>query len=712
MAIHASPAVAGPTPADSGGLFTSVAPARLLDTRHALGVTGTTAVPAGGTVHLQVDGRGGIPATGIAAVALNVTATAPTTTGSITAWADGTPQPHASNLNFTRGQTVPNLVIAPVGTNGKIALHNGSTGTVHLIADVAGYYRGSTAPPSWGSPAVVDGFSGYLSAVSCPTATFCVAGDGYGQALTFDGQNWSAPRPVATGAGFTSISCPTTTFCAGVDSTGRAFTFDGMQWSAPAAVDSPDVRLTSVSCTSATFCAAVDTSGRQTTWDGQAWAAPQPIANVDSAIRSVSCVTPTFCAAVDDGRDTILFDGTVWSAADYGNLGQATSVSCASTSFCVAVDDGGSAVTYDGTSWSTAASVDPYGNGLRSIQCPSAGDCVATDAFQQYVVYHQGTWSDPAPTPIPVSGLSCPTAAACTAVSGGEVASLTDGVWGTALTVDQPRGGPVALSCPTRSSCTLVDANNAFVTWDGAAWSAPTTVQTGFPYPLAGLSCTSPAFCAAVTHYPVDGNGSLLTYDGNGWAAEIGQHDYVGVSCATDRFCVAVGAGGAGLFDGSTWTRTAFSSYVVGSGVSCPSTDFCAVVGSHGEALTYDGSTWSPVTTIDKAATPGRMAVSCASSSFCVAVDANGNAFDYDGTSWSGAIAVDPASGGLTGISCPSDTFCVAVDERGNAVSRRNGHWSAPVLVDPDGGGLVSVSCPSTVFCAVADRNGRVTMYS
>ena len=35
---------------------------------------------------------------------------------------------------------MPNLAIAPVGAGGKVALYNGSAGTVHLIADLASYY--------------------------------------------------------------------------------------------------------------------------------------------------------------------------------------------------------------------------------------------------------------------------------------------------------------------------------------------------------------------------------------------------------------------------------------------------------------------------------------------------------------------------------------------------------------------------------------------
>ncbi len=120
--------------------FTSLAPYRLLDTRYGVGAA-NVAVAKGGTVHLQVATRGGVPATGVSAVVLNVTVTAPTKPGYVTVYRDGTTRPTASNLNFVAGQTIPNLVIAPVGANGKVALYNGSGGTIHLIADVSGYYR-------------------------------------------------------------------------------------------------------------------------------------------------------------------------------------------------------------------------------------------------------------------------------------------------------------------------------------------------------------------------------------------------------------------------------------------------------------------------------------------------------------------------------------------------------------------------------------------
>jgi hypothetical protein len=158
------------------GAFGALAPARLLDTRSGVGAP-TGAVAASGTVALQITGRGGVPASGVSAVVLNVTVTAPTRAGYVTAYGDGTTRPEASNLNFLAGQTVPNLVIAPVGANGKVALYNGSPGTVQMIADVSGYYVA-------GSPAAAGAFGSLApsrlldtrSGVGAPTGVVAAGG--------------------------------------------------------------------------------------------------------------------------------------------------------------------------------------------------------------------------------------------------------------------------------------------------------------------------------------------------------------------------------------------------------------------------------------------------------------------------------------------------------------------------------------------------------
>ena len=134
--------ILGGTPTAAGAVA-PLAPARILDTRTNLGATGP--VPAQGTVSLQVTGKGGVPSAGVSAVVVNVTAVTPATLGFITVWPSGTAQQQTSNLNFQAGQNIPNLVVVPVGADGKIQLFNGSTGSVQLLADVTGYILGGSA---------------------------------------------------------------------------------------------------------------------------------------------------------------------------------------------------------------------------------------------------------------------------------------------------------------------------------------------------------------------------------------------------------------------------------------------------------------------------------------------------------------------------------------------------------------------------------------
>ncbi len=126
------------------GAFGSVTPTRVLDTRLGNGAP-VARVAARATVSVQVTGRGGVPATGVSAVVLNVTAVAPTAGGFITAYGPGS-RPTVSNLNFVARQTVPNLVIVPVTATGAVRLYNGSSGSTDLLADVAGYYLADTTP--------------------------------------------------------------------------------------------------------------------------------------------------------------------------------------------------------------------------------------------------------------------------------------------------------------------------------------------------------------------------------------------------------------------------------------------------------------------------------------------------------------------------------------------------------------------------------------
>ncbi|KJY15839.1 N-acetylmuramoyl-L-alanine amidase [Streptomyces sp. NRRL S-104] len=50
----------------------------------------------------------------------------------------GTGRPNVSNLNYTAGQTVSNLVVVPV-VDGRVTFFNNS-GAVDVIADLNGYF--------------------------------------------------------------------------------------------------------------------------------------------------------------------------------------------------------------------------------------------------------------------------------------------------------------------------------------------------------------------------------------------------------------------------------------------------------------------------------------------------------------------------------------------------------------------------------------------
>ncbi|MFE5678336.1 peptidoglycan recognition protein [Streptomyces erythrochromogenes] len=125
------------TPSNSGAKHSNLGPKRLMDTRSGLGVA-KAPVGAGGVVTLTVAGVEGVPAEGVTAVVLNVTATNPSTAGHVSVYPHGTTRTSASNLNFTAGQTIPNLVIVPV-VDGKVSFYN-NAGTVDLIADITGYF--------------------------------------------------------------------------------------------------------------------------------------------------------------------------------------------------------------------------------------------------------------------------------------------------------------------------------------------------------------------------------------------------------------------------------------------------------------------------------------------------------------------------------------------------------------------------------------------
>ncbi len=82
--------------------FAGLSPSRIMDTRSGLGVRQGFVGPRG-TVSLDVTGVGGVPASGVEAVALNVTVARTSARSYLTVYPDGVAQPTASNMNWNGG---------------------------------------------------------------------------------------------------------------------------------------------------------------------------------------------------------------------------------------------------------------------------------------------------------------------------------------------------------------------------------------------------------------------------------------------------------------------------------------------------------------------------------------------------------------------------------------------------------------------------------
>jgi hypothetical protein len=54
-------------------------------------------------------------------------------------WPTGSPRPTASDLNWVGGQSVPNLVVVKLGSDGAVQIYN-AFGSVDVVVDVSGWY--------------------------------------------------------------------------------------------------------------------------------------------------------------------------------------------------------------------------------------------------------------------------------------------------------------------------------------------------------------------------------------------------------------------------------------------------------------------------------------------------------------------------------------------------------------------------------------------
>ncbi len=619
-------------------------------------------------------------------------------------------------------------------------------------------------------------------AVSCASVTVCVAVGSYApigvassslgggvipMSASLTGPTWSAqvlPWPAgSSGVSLSAVSCPSASVCVAVGQYSPAgggvrplaeSLADGT-WTATALPSPSRAYFTSlsrvpllggVSCTSVTTCVAVGVypvhRGRTLaccyryyplveTLAGGIWTAstaPSPRGGSDASLSSVSCSEPTTCVAVGNvtvsGGPSLLAEflsGTRWAPALVAVPSDGSypapfpwSVSCVG-SRCVALGayvaaDGAGAVvaeTLSGRSWTPTSLPLPPGGSYGfpftyepqgAVSCSAIGLCVAVSSYQP-------------------SG-------------GGQEAlgeMLSDGTW-------------TPTSLPSPSGATSADPQ--------------------------GLSCPAPQACVAVGSYPPIGGGEgplTETLSGSTWTAgtlplPVPSPDasISALSCISASSCVAVG----GLYgvdhfqrpfeetlSGASWTAATlrFPDHSVPSGdanpvmqgLSCPSASSCVAVGyAPGPALTehplvevMSGAAWKPERLSLPEGMQGRSAslagVSCSSATSCVAVGALQSEDvavieTLAGGTWVPTVLRPPGDEpriSLSSVSCPSATSCVAVGAYWGA----NPGFSRPLVATESGAVwhveklnlpsnarsdvaftvplLRSVSCPSITSC-------------
>jgi len=115
------------------GRYRPVARVRALDTRT------SGRIPAHATARVRVTGLGEVPSTNVVAISVNLSVLTPASSGSLSAFADGTSWSGAT-MSFRAGQTIQNFETVPVSSGGLIDIRNNTSTSLALLVDILGYH--------------------------------------------------------------------------------------------------------------------------------------------------------------------------------------------------------------------------------------------------------------------------------------------------------------------------------------------------------------------------------------------------------------------------------------------------------------------------------------------------------------------------------------------------------------------------------------------
>ena len=364
-------------------------------------------------------------------------------------------------------------------------------------------------------------------------------------------------------------------------------------------------------------------------------------------------------------------------AGDFALI-ESSAISCSSAENCLAVGTLGAtgnatpvADAWNGRKWRPLAVRLPAGTsgGLGYVSC-KAGSCLAVGYYIPdsggYSTGFAVTWNGRTLKTIPappasgqehaVDGLSCVSAGDCIVLassmdSESSVIDTWDGSEWTSRTAADPAGvadGISTLSCVSATFCVAGGSapqpdpgskKPLLASWDGSRITpmkvpapAATDIPTDYGAPVIyAVSCVSRTSCAAVGTYMTDssaatGFGFAEVLSRNGWTETTIARPQgaslsmlFGVSCTSERSCLAVGTAGspatslsaaAVTYNGKTWVpqtglpRPGNGNSDYFGDVSCPDARDCIIAGQAGQAgqapfdsatpvfATWNGRTW------------------------------------------------------------------------------------------------------------------------
>lgn len=599
IAVDVSGYYVGGTPTAAGTFTAAATPTRILDTRadHHVGQTPGGAVPVAQTdstapLDLQVVGQGGVPASATSVV-MNVTVVGPSDDGWLTAYPGGAATPTASNLNFYRGETIPNLVTVKVGAGGDVdlalATYPNPSVSADLVVDVAGWYSGGNGTDP-----------GTYKALASPERLFDTRSQTQPQTQVNINQGQPIDNVVPTGGGSPDWDVPAMGVAGGLPDVLNNAAAVVMNNTVVNPSDTGWETVYPADLAQAPNASNVNFSGGETIANlgitklsGDGWLAlhlgSYPAPNINSDV--VGDIAGYFIGP------TWHFGSAQVASTAAGNQYPIPrgSLSCASISFCVA--GGANTVSvYNGSSWTTPTTPFPGGNQAQvGVSCASASFCVATQGGTSST-FNGSSWSTPVTTGLGFdsTALSCPVVNFCMLIS-----------------VD---GGSVGLS---------------YATFNGSSWlvGGPTTGGTS----PAAISCTSANFC-------MESADGVRTWNGQTWSSATGLQrsgggsDFINsISCVSSSECAAVGGPspyGSANSDLWVWSSSAPNSWsgpydtghVLVNGLSCSGAALCAMVDQSGDFIPSN----APVVQGVSNASLG--AVSCPTQTFCMTLDSNGMA--------------------------------------------------------------------------------------